>query len=114
MFGGEPLDGPRYIFWNFVTSSKERLLKAASDWRHRRFARIPGGDRVHPAPGGWALAGQPSLTRAVLATPDARWLGSPGPADRLARPPAVSSPCQVRSAISTTCFISSRLAPSAA
>lgn len=59
-------------------------------------------------------AGQLSLRRAILATRDARSLGSPGPADRLALPPAVSSPCQVRSAISTTCSISSRLAPSAA
>jgi hypothetical protein len=50
VFGGEHLDGPRYIFWNFVTSSKERLLKAASDWRHRRFARIPGETAYIPLP----------------------------------------------------------------
>jgi redox-sensitive bicupin YhaK (pirin superfamily) len=37
--GGDPLDGPRYLDWNFVASSKERLAKAAADWR----ASIAGG-----------------------------------------------------------------------
>jgi hypothetical protein len=37
--GGDPLDGPRYLDWNFVASSKERLARAASDWR----ASIAGG-----------------------------------------------------------------------
>ncbi|MFT3725101.1 MAG: pirin family protein [Hyphomonadaceae bacterium] len=37
--GGEPLDGPRFLDWNFVASSKERLAKAAADWR----ASIAGG-----------------------------------------------------------------------
>ena len=31
--GGDPLDGPRFLDWNFVASSKERLAKAAADWR---------------------------------------------------------------------------------
>lgn len=37
--GGDPLDGPRHLDWNFVASSKERLTKAAADWR----ASIAGG-----------------------------------------------------------------------
>lgn len=37
--GGEPLDGPRFLDWNFVASSKERLAQAAADWR----ASIAGG-----------------------------------------------------------------------
>lgn len=37
--GGDPLDGPRHLDWNFVASSKERLAKAAADWR----ASIAGG-----------------------------------------------------------------------
>jgi len=37
--GGDPLDGPRFLDWNFVASSKERLAKAAADWR----ASIAGG-----------------------------------------------------------------------
>ncbi|MFL5396872.1 MAG: pirin family protein [Myxococcales bacterium] len=50
LFGGEPLDGPRYISWNFVSSSKERLRAAASDWRDQRFARIPGETSYIPLP----------------------------------------------------------------
>ncbi|MEQ1782068.1 MAG: pirin-like C-terminal cupin domain-containing protein, partial [Hyphomonadaceae bacterium] len=37
--GGDALDGPRFLDWNFVASSKERLAKAAADWR----ASIAGG-----------------------------------------------------------------------
>ncbi len=37
--GGDPLDGPRHLDWNFFASSKERLAKAAADWR----ASIAGG-----------------------------------------------------------------------
>jgi redox-sensitive bicupin YhaK (pirin superfamily) len=50
LLGGEPLDGPRYISWNFVSSSKERLKQAASDWRHQRFARVPGETAYIPLP----------------------------------------------------------------
>lgn len=44
LVGGAPLDGPRHIFWNFVSSSKERIELAKSDWRERRFPPIPGDD----------------------------------------------------------------------
>ncbi len=50
LIGGEPLDGPRYIFWNFVSSSKERLRQAAEDWRHQRFSRIRGETAYIPLP----------------------------------------------------------------
>jgi redox-sensitive bicupin YhaK (pirin superfamily) len=50
LLGGEPLEGPRYISWNFVSSSKERLRQAASDWRHQRFARVPGEAAYLPLP----------------------------------------------------------------
>ena len=50
LVGGEPLDGPRYISWNFVSSSKERLKQAASDWRDQRFARISGETAYIPLP----------------------------------------------------------------
>jgi redox-sensitive bicupin YhaK (pirin superfamily) len=42
VIGGEPLDGPRFIFWNFVSSSKERIAKASQDWEQQRYARVPG------------------------------------------------------------------------
>ncbi len=42
LLGGEPLDGPRAVVWNFVSSSAERLEQAKEDWRNQRFPSIPG------------------------------------------------------------------------
>jgi len=44
LLGGEPMDGPRYIWWNFVSSSKERLEAAKDDWKQARFAIVPGDE----------------------------------------------------------------------
>jgi len=41
LLGGAPLDGPRYIDWNFVSSSKPRLEQAKRDWQERRFPTVP-------------------------------------------------------------------------
>lgn len=41
---GAPLDGERHIWWNFVSSSKERIDQAARDWKEGRFPKIPGDD----------------------------------------------------------------------
>lgn len=41
VFGGEPLDGDRFMWWNFVSSSKERLEIAKSDWKAGRFGDVP-------------------------------------------------------------------------
>lgn len=50
LLGGEPLDGRRHIYWNFVSSRPERIHQAAEDWRARRFAEIPGDDDYIPLP----------------------------------------------------------------
>jgi redox-sensitive bicupin YhaK (pirin superfamily) len=42
LLGGEPLDGERFMFWNFVSSSKERLEQAKADWKEGRFPAVPG------------------------------------------------------------------------
>lgn len=42
LMGGEPMDGPRHIWWNFVSSSKERIDQAKEDWRQGRFDTVPG------------------------------------------------------------------------
>lgn len=42
VLGGEPMDGPRFIWWNFVASSKEKIEAAKADWQARRFAIVPG------------------------------------------------------------------------
>jgi redox-sensitive bicupin YhaK (pirin superfamily) len=44
LLGGAPLDGKRYIDWNFVSSSRERLEQAKQDWRERRFPTVPGDE----------------------------------------------------------------------
>jgi len=50
LLGGAALDGPRHIWWNFVSSSKERIEKAKADWKEGRFARVPGDDEFIPLP----------------------------------------------------------------
>jgi redox-sensitive bicupin YhaK (pirin superfamily) len=49
LVGGEPL-GPRHIWWNFVSSRKERIVQAADDWAGRRFAAVPGESEFIPLP----------------------------------------------------------------
>lgn len=50
LLGGEPLDGPRYLTWNFVSSSVERIEQAKDDWRAQRFARVPDETEFIPLP----------------------------------------------------------------
>lgn len=50
VLGGEPLDGPRFVHWNFVSSSKERIEQARQDWQAQRFARVPGETEFIPLP----------------------------------------------------------------
>ena len=50
LLGGAPLDGPRHIWWNFVSSSKERIERAKADWKEGRFARVPGDPEFIPLP----------------------------------------------------------------
>lgn len=45
LLGGAPLDGERHIWWNFVSSSPERLERAKADWKAGRFPKIPGDDK---------------------------------------------------------------------
>ena len=47
LFGGEPLDAPRHMWWNFVSSSKERIEQAKVDWLAGRFGLITGDDQEH-------------------------------------------------------------------
>ncbi len=42
LFGGEPLDGPRFIWWNFVAATQQRIHSASADWKKRRFDEVPG------------------------------------------------------------------------
>lgn len=50
IFGGDALPEERYIFWNFVSSSKERLAQAKSDWVNNLFPQVPGETAGIPLP----------------------------------------------------------------
>jgi redox-sensitive bicupin YhaK (pirin superfamily) len=50
LLGGEPLDGPRHVWWNFVSSSRERIEQAKRDWKSTRFAPVPGDPEFIPLP----------------------------------------------------------------
>jgi redox-sensitive bicupin YhaK (pirin superfamily) len=50
LIGGAPLDGPRSLLWNFVSSRKERVLQAAEDWEADRFPHVPGDTERIPFP----------------------------------------------------------------
>jgi redox-sensitive bicupin YhaK (pirin superfamily) len=42
ILGGAAMDGPRHIWWNFVSSSQERINQAKADWKLGRWAPVPG------------------------------------------------------------------------
>ena len=49
VIGGANL-GKRHIWWNFVSSSKERIEQASDDWRENRFEKVPGDNEFIPLP----------------------------------------------------------------
>lgn len=49
LVGGEPL-GPRFMWWNFVSSRRQRIAQAADDWAQGRFAPVPGETEFIPLP----------------------------------------------------------------
>ncbi|SLN64559.1 pirin family protein [Oceanibacterium hippocampi] len=48
--GGAALEGPRHIWWNFVSSRKERIEQAKEDWKAGRFPSVPGETEFNPLP----------------------------------------------------------------
>jgi redox-sensitive bicupin YhaK (pirin superfamily) len=44
LLGGAPLDGPRHIWWNFVSTDRERIEQAKVDWKAGRFAKVTGDE----------------------------------------------------------------------
>ena len=58
LLGGEPMDGPRYLTWNFVSSSAERIEQAKQDWKAQTFPKVPGETEFIPLPD---LPGKPVL-----------------------------------------------------
>ncbi len=50
LLGGEPMEGPRHIAWNFVSSSEERIRQASSQWLQQRFDPVPEETEFIPLP----------------------------------------------------------------
>ena len=50
LLGGEPMDGPRLLTWNFVSSSAERIEQAKRDWLAQRFPAVSGDNEFIPLP----------------------------------------------------------------
>jgi len=50
LLGGEPADAPRHVWWNFVSSSSERIEQAKADWKAGRFGTVPGETEFIPLP----------------------------------------------------------------
>ena len=50
LLGGAPMEGERYLWWNFVSSSKERIEQAKEDWQAGRFADVPNDEEFIPLP----------------------------------------------------------------
>lgn len=50
LLGGAAIGSPRHVWWNFVSSSRERINQAKDDWRQGRFAPVPGEDEFIPLP----------------------------------------------------------------
>ena len=47
LMGGEAFPNRRYVFWNFVSSSRDRINQAKADWKALRFPLIPGDDQEY-------------------------------------------------------------------
>lgn len=50
LLGGDALEGPRHLWWNFVSSSRERIEQAKQDWKTGRFAHVPDEHEFIPLP----------------------------------------------------------------
>lgn len=50
VIGGEPLDGPRHMWWNFVASDRALIEQAKADWQAGRFGHVPGDSEFVPLP----------------------------------------------------------------
>ncbi|MEO1193286.1 MAG: pirin family protein [Pseudomonadota bacterium] len=50
MVGGAVLDAPRHLWWNFVSSSQDRIEQAKADWKSGRFPPVPGETDFIPLP----------------------------------------------------------------
>ena len=51
VIGGAALNAPRTIWWNFVSSRKDRIAQAALAWEQQKIGQVAGDDEFIPLPG---------------------------------------------------------------
>src|SRR4029450_8367053 len=97
LLGGAPLDGPRHIDWNFVSSSRARIEQAKRDWKEGRFPKAPGDDVESVPLPEWALTRtrpalpsghSPPYSRRLRDRPRGSARGMRPPGGSLTTPPA--------------------------
>jgi redox-sensitive bicupin YhaK (pirin superfamily) len=59
LLGGALMEGPRHVWWNFVSSSSERIEQAKADWRAGRMGSVPGDAEFIPLPAKPAVQTEP-------------------------------------------------------
>jgi redox-sensitive bicupin YhaK (pirin superfamily) len=59
VIGGDKLDGPRFIWWNFVSSRRERMLEAGDDWAAQKMGQVAGDSEFIPLPERRPLPAEP-------------------------------------------------------
>ena len=60
LVGGATMDGPRHIWWNFVSSRPDRIEQAKADWKAGRFGTVPGdAEEFIPLPAADEVASYP-------------------------------------------------------
>lgn len=50
VIGGAPLDAPRHLWWNFVSSRRDRIVQASADWEAQRMGHVAGDDEFIALP----------------------------------------------------------------
>ncbi|MZR29155.1 pirin family protein [Sneathiella litorea] len=50
VLGGDALPEPRFMYWNFVSTSQEKIERAKNDWREQSFDSVPGDNSFVPLP----------------------------------------------------------------
>lgn len=86
LFGGEPL-GERHIFWNFVSSRKDRIEQAKADWAAARFALPPDdNDEWIPLPGSRLVGGRLPYSHQTVIEQNRAAVRAPARSNRGARP----------------------------
>ena len=60
LLGGEAFSTPRHLWWNFVSSSRDRINEAKHDWKDQKFPLVPGdAEEFIPLPGMPKTPGDP-------------------------------------------------------